>query len=46
MSDEQKMNICKKVFDRLNDKGHPVRLNLEKMKKEIQEIRIIEVHEN
>ncbi|NCU40021.1 hypothetical protein EOL99_04000, partial [Candidatus Falkowbacteria bacterium] len=27
MSDEQKMEICKKVFDRLNDKEHPVRIN-------------------
>ena len=42
MSDEQKMKICKKVFDRLNDKEHPVRVNLEKMKEEIKEIRIIE----
>jgi len=42
MSDEQKMQICKKVFDRLNDKEHPVRVNLEKMKEEIKEIRIIE----
>ncbi|MDK2841469.1 MAG: adenine-specific DNA-methyltransferase [Anaerophaga sp.] len=42
MNDEQKMNICKKVFDRLNDKEHPVRINLEKMKEEIPEIRIIE----
>ena len=42
MSDEQKMKICKKVFDRLNDKEHPARVNLEKMKEEIKEIRIIE----
>jgi len=42
MSDEQKMQICKKVFDRLNDKEHPARVNLEKMKEEIKEIRIIE----
>jgi uncharacterized coiled-coil DUF342 family protein len=46
MSNEQKMKICKKVFDRLNDKAHPVRINLEKMKEEIQEIRIIEGIEN
>jgi hypothetical protein len=26
----------------LNDKEHPVRINLEKMKEEMQEIRIIE----
>ena len=46
MSDEQKMKICKKVFDRLHDAAHPVRVNLEKMKEEIQEIRIIEGIEN
>jgi very-short-patch-repair endonuclease len=46
MSDEQKMKICKTVFDRLNDKEHPVRINLEKMKEEIKEIRIIEGLEN
>ena len=46
MSDEQKMKICKKVFDRLNEKEHPVRINLEKMKEEIKEIRIIEGIEN
>lgn len=42
MSDEQKMKICKKVFERLNAKEHPVRVNLEKMKQEIEEIKIIE----
>lgn len=42
MSDEQKMKICKKAYDRLNDKEHPVRINMEKMKEEISEIRIIE----
>jgi len=41
MSDEQKMNICKKVFDRLNDKEHPVRINLFYMNS-IPEIAIIE----
>lgn len=41
MSDEQKMNIIKKVFNRLNDKDHPVKVNLELMKT-IPEIRIIE----
>ncbi|HSV88597.1 MAG TPA: hypothetical protein VLH61_08140 [Bacteroidales bacterium] len=46
MSDEKKMKICIKVFDRLNDTVHPVRVNLEKMKKEAPEIRIIEGHEN
>lgn len=46
MSDEQKLKICKKVFDRLNDKEHPVRIHLEKMKEEIPEIRIIEGLEN
>jgi len=46
MSEEQKMKICKTVFDRLNDKEHPVRVNLEKMKEEIKEIRIIEGLEN
>jgi hypothetical protein len=42
MTDEQKMKICKKVFERLNDAAHPVRINLEKMKEEIPEIAIIE----
>lgn len=46
MSDEQKMKICKKVFERLHDAAHPVRINLEKMKEEIPEIRIIEGLEN
>ena len=46
MSDEQKMNICKTVFNRLNDREHPVRVNLEKMKEEIKEIRIIEGIDN
>lgn len=41
MSDEQKMKICKTVFNRLNDREHPVRVNLEGMKA-IPEIRIIE----
>jgi very-short-patch-repair endonuclease len=46
MSDEEKMEICKTVYDRLNDAAHPVRIHLEKMKKEIPEIRIIEGLEN
>lgn len=41
MSNEQKMNICKKVFNRLYDREHPVRVNLEGMK-QIPEIRMIE----
>jgi hypothetical protein len=41
MSNEQKMKICKKVFDRLNDKEHPVRVNLFYMNS-IPEIAIIE----
>jgi len=41
MSDEQRMKICKKVFDRLNDKEHPVRINLLYMST-IPEIAIIE----
>jgi hypothetical protein len=41
ISDEQKMKICKKVFDRLNDKDHPVRVNLFYMNS-IPEIAIIE----
>ncbi|OQB30345.1 MAG: Type IIS restriction enzyme Eco57I [Bacteroidetes bacterium ADurb.Bin174] len=41
MSNEQKMKICKKVFDRLNDKEHPVRINLFYMNS-IPEIAIIE----
>lgn len=46
MTDEQKTEICQKVFERLNDKEHPVRINLEKMQEEIKEIRIIEGLEN
>jgi hypothetical protein len=45
MTDEQKMKICKKVFDRLNVKEHPVRINLFYMNS-IPEIRIIEGKEN
>ncbi len=41
MSDEEKMKICKKVFERLNDKEHPVRINLFYMNS-IPEIAIIE----
>ncbi|MDD3300089.1 MAG: Eco57I restriction-modification methylase domain-containing protein [Bacteroidales bacterium] len=41
MSNEQKMKICKMVFDRLNDKEHPVRVNLFYMNS-IPEIAIIE----
>ena len=41
MSDEQKINICKKVFERLNDKEHQVSINLLKQKS-IPEIAIIE----
>lgn len=41
MSNEQKMKICKKTFDRLNDKEHPVRINLFYMNS-IPEIAIIE----
>ena len=41
MSDEEKMKICKKVFDRLNDKEHLVRINLFYMNS-IPEIAIIE----
>ncbi|HNL85162.1 MAG TPA: TaqI-like C-terminal specificity domain-containing protein, partial [Chitinophagales bacterium] len=39
--DEQKMKICKTVFNRLNDREHPVRVNLFYMSS-IPEIRIIE----
>jgi len=46
MSDEDKMEICQKVFDRLNDATHPVRINLDRMKEEIPEIRIIEGLDN
>ena len=46
MRDEQKMEICKKVFERLNNAAHPVRINLVKMKEEIPEIRIIEGNSN
>lgn len=41
MSDEQKMNICKTVFNRLNDREHQVRVNLFYMSS-IPEIAIIE----
>jgi hypothetical protein len=46
MSDEEKMEICKTIYGRLNDAAHPVRIHLEKMKEEIPEIRIIEGLEN
>ena len=46
MSDDQKMKICKIVFNRLNDSKHRTKINLEKMKEEIKEIRIIEGLEN
>jgi len=42
MNDEEKMEIVKDVFNRLNAKDHPVRNNLEKMKNEIKEIKIVE----
>lgn len=46
MSDEQKMKICKTVFNRLNDREHAVRVNLFYMSS-IPEIAIIEgKHEN
>jgi hypothetical protein len=41
MNDELKMKICKEVFNRLNDKEHPVRVNLFYMNS-IPEIAIIE----
>ena len=41
MSDEQKMKICKTVFNRLNDREHAVRVNLFYMSS-IPEIAIIE----
>ena len=41
MSDEKKLDIIKKVFNRLNAKDHPVRVNLFYMDS-IPEIRIIE----
>ncbi|MCU0417790.1 MAG: N-6 DNA methylase [Cytophagaceae bacterium] len=41
MSDEQKMKFCKTVFNRLNDREHPVRVNLFYMSS-IPEIAIIE----
>lgn len=41
MSDEQKMRICKTVFNRLNEREHPVRVNLFYMNS-ITEIAIIE----
>ena len=46
MSEEEKMEICKTIYGRLNDAAHPVRIHLEKMKEEIPEIRIIEGLEN
>jgi hypothetical protein len=46
MRDEEKMEICQKVYDRLSDASHPVRIHLEKMKQEIPEIRIIEGLDN
>ncbi len=41
MSDEKKMSICKTVFNRLDEKNHPVRTNLFYMNS-IPEIKIIE----
>ncbi len=41
MNDEQKLRICKNVFNRLNNKEHPVRVNLFFMNS-IPEIAIIE----
>jgi adenine-specific DNA-methyltransferase len=41
MIDEQKMKICKTVFNRLNNKDHPVRMNLSKTSS-IPEIAVIE----
>lgn len=41
MSDEKKMSICKEVFNRLNKKEHPLRINLFYMNS-IPEISIIE----
>jgi len=41
MSEEQKMKMCKTVFNRLNDREHPVRVNLFYMSS-IPEIAIIE----
>ena len=41
MSDEKKMSLIKTVFNRLNEKDHPVRLNLFYMNS-IPEIAIIE----
>ncbi len=41
MNDEQKMKVCKTVFDRLNEREHPVRVNLFYMNS-IPEIAIIE----
>jgi hypothetical protein len=37
----KKTEIINTVFNRLNEKNHPVKINLEKMK-EIEEIKIIE----
>ncbi len=41
MSDEQKMKICKMIFNRLYNKEHPVKINLSNMSS-IPEIAIIE----
>jgi hypothetical protein len=41
MSDENKMSIVKTVFNRLNEREHPVKVNLQKML-DIPEIAIIE----
>jgi len=42
MNDEKKMEIIRVVYSRLYNEDHPVRVNLDKMKEEIEEIRIIE----
>ena len=41
MSDQEKLEICKKVFERLDNKEHPVRNNIFYMDS-IPEIKIIE----
>ena len=42
MSNKQKEEIVNKVYTELSDKNHPVCKNLKKMKKEVEEVRIIE----
>ena len=42
MSDLEKQKIINNVFEKLYSKNHLVRINLEKMKNKVEEVKIIE----